>query len=140
MLKEKQQKKRHGRQYLREQRAPQRHPARLDARTARVRPVRHEGHGEDSGGASAAAQDKLEKALDNNPAIKVQDKKDISNEIAQMFTLMLNMLYGLLAMAVIRVVLGVINTLAMSSSNAPRRSACSGRSAWTARASSGWSV
>ncbi|MFC9685771.1 ABC transporter permease [Streptomyces sp. NPDC056948] len=67
-----------------------------------------------SGGASAAAQDKLEKALDNNPAIKVQDKKDISNEIAQMFTLMLNMLYGLLAMAVIVAVLGVINTLAMS--------------------------
>ena len=31
-----------------------------------------------------------------------------------MFTLMLNMLYGLLAMAVIVAVLGVINTLAMS--------------------------
>ncbi|WDV52238.1 ABC transporter permease [Streptomyces coeruleorubidus] len=67
-----------------------------------------------AGGASGAVQDKLEKALGTNPAIKVQDKKDISNEIAQMFTLMLNMVYGLLAMAVIVAVLGVINTLAMS--------------------------
>ncbi|GGW73763.1 ABC transporter permease [Streptomyces caelestis] len=67
-----------------------------------------------AGGTSGATQDKLEKALGTNPAIKVQDKKDISNEIAQMFTLMLNMVYGLLAMAVIVAVLGVVNTLAMS--------------------------
>ncbi|WP_409471638.1 ABC transporter permease [Streptomyces sp. HC307] len=67
-----------------------------------------------SDGPSDATKDRLEEALGSNPAIKVQDKKDISNEIAQMFTLMLNMLYGLLAMAVIVAVLGVINTLAMS--------------------------
>ncbi|SBT91354.1 putative ABC transport system permease protein [Streptomyces sp. DI166] len=65
-------------------------------------------------GTSEATKDRLEKALGNNPAIAVQDKKDISNEIAQMFTLILNMVYGLLAMAVIVAVLGVINTLAMS--------------------------
>ncbi len=65
-------------------------------------------------GASGAVKDKLEKALGNNPAIKVQDKQDISNGIAKMFTTMLNMLYGLLGMAVIVAVLGVINTLAMS--------------------------
>ncbi|MFJ7966157.1 ABC transporter permease [Streptomyces sp. NPDC096324] len=67
-----------------------------------------------AGGASASAKDKLEKALGDNPAVKVQDRQDISDGIAQMFTLMLNMLYGLLAMAVIVAVLGVINTLAMS--------------------------
>lgn len=67
-----------------------------------------------SGGPSDAVADKLEKALGTNPAIKVQDKQDLSNEIAQMFTLILNMLYGLLAMAVIVAVLGVVNTLAMS--------------------------
>ncbi|NEB03249.1 FtsX-like permease family protein [Streptomyces sp. SID13726] len=67
-----------------------------------------------SGGASDATKDKLEKALGSNPAIKVQDKKDLSDSIAQLFTLMLNMLYGLLAMAVLVAVLGVINTLAMS--------------------------
>ncbi len=65
-------------------------------------------------GASEATKDALEKALGSNPAIRVQDKQDISNEIAQMFTLILNMVYGLLAMAVIVAVLGVINTLAMS--------------------------
>jgi putative ABC transport system permease protein len=65
-------------------------------------------------GASAKAKDRLEKALGSNPAIKVQDKKDLSNSIAQVFTLILNMVYGLLAMAVIVAVLGVVNTLAMS--------------------------
>ncbi|MGW3124260.1 ABC transporter permease [Streptomyces sp. NPDC001107] len=65
-------------------------------------------------GASDATKDKLEKALGTNPAIKVQSKQDLSDDIAKMFTLMLNMLYGLLAMAVIVAVLGVINTLAMS--------------------------
>ncbi|MET8013795.1 ABC transporter permease [Streptomyces sp. NPDC005271] len=66
------------------------------------------------GGATDATKDELKKALGNNPAIQVQNKKDISDGIAKFFTLMLNMLYGLLAMAVIVAVLGVINTLAMS--------------------------
>ncbi|MFF0111073.1 ABC transporter permease [Streptomyces prasinus] len=66
------------------------------------------------GGASDAAKDRLVEALGTNPAIKVQDKKDISNELASMFTLVLNMVYGLLAMAVLVAVLGVVNTLAMS--------------------------
>ncbi|MCH0564336.1 ABC transporter permease [Streptomyces sp. MUM 2J] len=65
-------------------------------------------------GASDATKDRLAKALGTNPAILIQDRKDVSDDIAQMFTLMLNMLYGLLAMAVIVAVLGVINTLAMS--------------------------
>ncbi|MGW0706078.1 ABC transporter permease [Streptomyces sp. NPDC002643] len=67
-----------------------------------------------SAGASDATKDRLEKALGDNPAIQVQSKKDVSHQIASMFTLVLNMLYGLLAMAVIVAVLGVINTLAMS--------------------------
>ncbi|OIK23592.1 ABC transporter permease [Streptomyces malaysiense] len=65
-------------------------------------------------GASTATKDRLASALGSNPAIKIQDKKDISDDIAQMFTMMLNMVYGLLGMAVIVAVLGVINTLAMS--------------------------
>ncbi|MET8981983.1 FtsX-like permease family protein [Streptomyces sp. NPDC004539] len=65
-------------------------------------------------GTSAAVKDQLIKALGDNPGIQVQSKKDISNQIAQFFTLLLNMLYGLLAMAVIVAVLGVVNTLAMS--------------------------
>ncbi|CAL9515261.1 ABC transporter permease [Streptomyces sp. enrichment culture] len=65
-------------------------------------------------GPSEASKESLEKLLGNNPGIKVQDKKDLSAEVAQMFTVVLNMVYGLLAMAVIVAVLGVINTLAMS--------------------------
>ncbi|MGW5233317.1 ABC transporter permease [Streptomyces nodosus] len=67
-----------------------------------------------SGGATDSAKNTLVKALGENPAIKIQDKKDISDTIGQLFTTVLNMLYGLLAMAVIVAVLGVINTLAMS--------------------------
>ncbi|MFJ7049555.1 ABC transporter permease [Streptomyces sp. NPDC101112] len=67
-----------------------------------------------SSGASDTAKDRLAKTLGDNPAIKIQDGDDLSDDIAQMFTLMLNLLYGLLAMAVIVAVLGVINTLAMS--------------------------
>lgn len=67
-----------------------------------------------AGGTSETARDTLTKTLGLNPAIKIQDKQDISDDIAKMFTTMLNMLYGLLGMAVIVAVLGVINTLAMS--------------------------
>ncbi|MCX3063432.1 ABC transporter permease [Streptomyces beihaiensis] len=67
-----------------------------------------------SGGATDATKDRLTRALGDNPAVKVQDRQDISDQVARIFTLMLNMLYGLLAMAVIVAVLGVINTLAMS--------------------------
>ncbi|MET7640358.1 ABC transporter permease [Streptomyces sp. NPDC005438] len=65
-------------------------------------------------GANSATKDRLEKALGNSPSIQVQDKEDISESIAQFITIMLNVVYGLLAMAVIVAVLGVVNTLAMS--------------------------
>ncbi|GAA2219964.1 ABC transporter permease [Streptomyces nogalater] len=65
-------------------------------------------------GASDAAKDGLVKTLGINPAIKIQDKQDISHEIGNVFTQVLNMVYGLLGMAVIVAVLGVVNTLAMS--------------------------
>ncbi|WP_367042679.1 FtsX-like permease family protein [Streptomyces sp. Je 1-332] len=66
------------------------------------------------GGTSAKAEDSIVKALGDNPALKIQDKDAISNEIGGAINMMLNMLYGLLAMAILIAVLGVINTLAMS--------------------------
>lgn len=66
------------------------------------------------GGTSDKAEDAVVKALGDNPAIKIQDKDDISEEVGGAINLMLNMLYGLLAMAILVAVLGVINTLAMS--------------------------
>ncbi|APY87902.1 ABC transporter permease [Streptomyces alfalfae] len=65
-------------------------------------------------GTSAKAEDAIVKALGDNPAIKIQDKDAISNEIGGAINMMLNMLYGLLAMAILIAVLGVVNTLAMS--------------------------
>ena len=65
-------------------------------------------------GATDEVKQALEAALGDNPAILVQDEEDVAEDIAYIFTLMLNMLYGLLAMAVVVAVLGVINTLAMS--------------------------
>ncbi|GAA1941043.1 ABC transporter permease [Streptomyces durmitorensis] len=67
-----------------------------------------------AGGTSDKAEDSIVKALGDNPALKIQDKDAISNEIGGAINMMLNMLYGLLAMAILIAVLGVINTLAMS--------------------------
>ncbi|WP_330317442.1 ABC transporter permease [Streptomyces platensis] len=65
-------------------------------------------------GATEATKDSLVTALGKNPAITIADKQDVADSASEKLTLMLNMLYGLLAMAVIVAVLGVINTLAMS--------------------------
>ncbi|MEV5987151.1 FtsX-like permease family protein [Streptomyces sp. NPDC052051] len=65
-------------------------------------------------GPSEKAEDSIVKALGDNPAIKIQDKQGVSDEIGGAISMMLNILYGLLAMAVLIAVLGVINTLAMS--------------------------
>ncbi|MGK5638398.1 ABC transporter permease [Streptomyces sp. URMC 126] len=65
-------------------------------------------------GATAAAKKSLREALGDNPAVQVKTKDDISRELASVIDMMLNILYGLLAMAVIVAVLGVVNTLAMS--------------------------
>ncbi|MFF4792946.1 ABC transporter permease [Streptomyces sp. NPDC001276] len=66
------------------------------------------------GGPSDTARRGIAKALGDSPAVLVQSKQDVSDSIARNTTMMLNILYGLLAMAVIVAVLGVINTLAMS--------------------------
>ncbi|GGV81735.1 ABC transporter permease [Streptomyces thermoviolaceus] len=65
-------------------------------------------------GPGDAVKARLVQATGSNPAILIQDRQDISDGIARSVTLVLNMLYGLLAMAVIVAVLGVVNTLAMS--------------------------
>ncbi|MFF7301040.1 FtsX-like permease family protein [Streptomyces sp. NPDC008265] len=66
------------------------------------------------GGASKAAQQKVVDALGKNPAITVATQQDMRNEMGGMINTMLNIMYGLLGMALIVSVLGVVNTLAMS--------------------------
>lgn len=66
------------------------------------------------GGESAANEKVLVDALGDNPAITVMDQQDIRNEFGGVINTLLNIMYGLLAMALIIAVLGVVNTLAMS--------------------------
>ncbi|MGW4148700.1 ABC transporter permease [Streptomyces albogriseolus] len=66
------------------------------------------------GGQSAANEKVLIDALGDNPAITVMDRQDIRDEFGGVINTLLNVMYGLLAMALIIAVLGVVNTLAMS--------------------------
>ncbi|WP_436738513.1 ABC transporter permease [Streptomyces sp. BBFR102] len=66
------------------------------------------------GGASDSARQALVDALGNNPAIDVMTQQDVRNTVGGMINTMLYIMYGLLAMALVIAVLGVVNTLAMS--------------------------
>ncbi|MEV7401740.1 ABC transporter permease [Streptomyces sp. NPDC091267] len=66
------------------------------------------------GGASAANEQSLVNALGDNPGMSVMDRQDIRDMFGGSINLVMNIMYGLLAMALIIAVLGVVNTLAMS--------------------------
>ncbi|SCG01757.1 putative ABC transport system permease protein [Streptomyces sp. MnatMP-M27] len=66
-------------------------------------------------GDGETARHSLERALDQNPLIRVRNTDDLAEAAGgESITLLVNVLYGLLAMAVVIAVLGVVNTLAMS--------------------------
>lgn len=66
------------------------------------------------GGAGEAAERTLRTALGDSPAIQIKDKQDLAGEITGTVGVILTILYGMLALAVVVAVLGVVNTLAMS--------------------------
>ncbi|MER5362220.1 ABC transporter permease [Streptomyces sp. NPDC002785] len=66
------------------------------------------------GGASKSNEQALVDALGDNPAMSVMDRQDIRDMFGGFINQALNIMYGLLAMALIIAVLGVVNTLAMS--------------------------
>ncbi|MFH9350612.1 ABC transporter permease [Kitasatospora sp. NPDC017646] len=65
-------------------------------------------------GATAELKQALKDATGANPVIEVKSKQDVRDDFSQVITFALNLMYGLLGMAVLIAVLGVINTLAMS--------------------------
>ncbi|MFD0354501.1 ABC transporter permease [Streptomyces sp. NPDC127110] len=67
-----------------------------------------------TGGQSKASQQAVIDALGKNPAMTVATQQDMRNEMGGIINTMLNIMYGLLGMALIISVLGVVNTLAMS--------------------------
>lgn len=66
------------------------------------------------GGASTANEQAIVDALGYNPAMSVMDRQDIRDMFGGFVNTALNIMYGLLAMALLIAVLGVVNTLAMS--------------------------
>ncbi|MEU3384440.1 ABC transporter permease [Streptomyces albidoflavus] len=66
------------------------------------------------GGATEANEPALVDALGDNPAISIADQQDIRNQYGGMLNTALHIMYGLLGIALIIAVLGVVNTLAMS--------------------------
>ncbi|WP_327117815.1 ABC transporter permease [Streptomyces sp. NBC_01341] len=66
------------------------------------------------GGASKANEQAVVNALGDNPAMSVMDQQDIRDTFGGFVNTALNIMYGLLAMALLIAVLGVVNTLAMS--------------------------
>lgn len=67
-----------------------------------------------TGGPSDGLRAAIRTATGSNPVIDVKTKQDIREEFSRIITVMLNLMYGLLAMSVLVAVLGVVNTLAMS--------------------------
>ncbi|MGW2255920.1 ABC transporter permease [Kitasatospora sp. NPDC001660] len=65
-------------------------------------------------GADAKLKQALRDATGGNPLIEVKGEADIKKENRRMITDLLSVLYGLLGMAVVIAVLGVVNTMAMS--------------------------
>ncbi|MFD4760798.1 ABC transporter permease [Streptomyces sp. NPDC058439] len=66
------------------------------------------------GGATKANEQALVQALGDNPGMSIMDRQDIRDMFGGSVNLAMNIMYGLLAMALIIAVLGVVNTLAMS--------------------------
>ncbi|MDW4905995.1 FtsX-like permease family protein [Streptomyces sp. ADMS] len=65
-------------------------------------------------GEEKAAYAALKKALDPYPQYQVRDQTDYKQELKEQIGQLLNMVYGLLALAIVVAVLGVVNTLALS--------------------------
>ncbi|MGP8299045.1 ABC transporter permease [Streptomyces inhibens] len=67
-----------------------------------------------AGGGSPALVKDIRHALGDSPLLKVQTRDDLRKETVGQIDTIVNMVYGLLGMAIIIAVVGVVNTLAMS--------------------------
>ncbi|MBL1117178.1 FtsX-like permease family protein [Streptomyces sp. 110] len=65
-------------------------------------------------GQEKQAYDSLKSQLHHYPSVKVRDQTDYKKEVKDQVGQLLNLVYGLLALAIIVAVLGVVNTLALS--------------------------
>ncbi|GIJ48773.1 ABC transporter [Virgisporangium aliadipatigenens] len=66
------------------------------------------------GGVTAANERALAHALGDSPAVLVRDKSALLDDVIGQIGIILTVLYGMLALAVVVAVLGIVNTMAMS--------------------------
>jgi putative ABC transport system permease protein len=66
------------------------------------------------GADAAAVQAELEEGVADVPIVTVMDKEQFAESIKDQINLLLNMIYGLLALAIVIAVIGIINTLSLS--------------------------
>ena len=65
-------------------------------------------------GKTAGLERKIRAALGNSPLLKVRSRQQLVKDNNESVNTVLSMMYGLLGMAVVIAILGVVNTLAMS--------------------------
>ncbi len=68
----------------------------------------------DSGADAATVKDDLEKAASEVPIVAVYDKEGFSDSIREQVNQLLYIIYGLLALAIVIAVFGIVNTLGLS--------------------------
>ncbi len=68
----------------------------------------------EDGAELGAVQEDLERVVADVPIVTVLDREQFSESISDQINLLLNMVYGLLALAVVIAVIGIINTLSLS--------------------------
>ncbi|WP_019877236.1 ABC transporter permease [Sporichthya polymorpha] len=68
----------------------------------------------DDGADLQAVRERLDEGLGNNPAVELKDQEEYTDSVRAQVNQLLGLIYGMLALAVIIAVLGIINTLALS--------------------------
>ncbi|TQL69129.1 putative ABC transport system permease protein [Nocardioides albertanoniae] len=66
------------------------------------------------GADAATVHDRLDKLVEDRPVVAVQDKKEFADSIKGQVNQLLYMIYGLLALAIVIAVIGIVNTLGLS--------------------------
>ncbi|MDQ4110367.1 MAG: FtsX-like permease family protein [Actinomycetota bacterium] len=62
----------------------------------------------------AVVHDRLDKLVEDRPVVAVQDKEEFAESIKGQVNQLLYMIYGLLALAIVIAVIGIVNTLGLS--------------------------
>jgi putative ABC transport system permease protein len=68
----------------------------------------------DDGVNTADVRQRLEDGLSGNPAVKLQNRSEYTDSVRAQVNQLLGLIYGMLALAVVIAVLGIVNTLALS--------------------------